>query len=1075
MRINSKKGGQPNCTSKKKLISTIKILILLLVTSALNVFAIQANDILKNELKSDESIIQPQQITVTGTITDATTGDAMPGVNVLVRGTTIGTLSDLNGKYTLAVSDLKAVLSFSFIGYIPQEIAFAGQSVINVRLMQSIEALEEVVVIGYGTARRADLTGSVGSVNASSINEVKVTNASQVILGKIPGVQVKQFDGTPGKTAMITIRGTGSLSAGTDPLYVIDGFPVSNLDGINLNNIETIDILKDASSTAIYGSRGSNGVVIITTKRGQAGKTKFAFDTYYGLQKIERRPEYLDAKTQAQVSYWGGYNNTRDYGYPTEGISPLDWYVPVPQLALDYVENRTTPSEPEIWGTEMPETDWHDLVTRIAPVVNYQLSASGGSENIKFFLSGEYMDQDGIVKPASFNRYSFQANLDSKLTERLSLRLTVSPSFTRNAGQSGEGTGYNFGVLSNAVGIPAFIPPYKPNGEYFHLDGLVVAADFYNPIALAELVDDHTTSGLFQGNASIGYEISDGLKFNMMFGVDHSNSRRSYFIPQENSLQVPYTQLTEGTSFMYKWINEYTLNYNRSFGDHNISALAGFSAEKLKSETNEMYSRALPNNLISYMSAANNIITSATSGMNEWSLVSYIGRLNYDYAGKYLLTTSIRTDGSSRFGSENKYGVFPSAALAWRISEEEFLKDLSFLNNMKLRASYGQTGNNNIGNYAALATLSSTLYPLGGNPESGFYENTIPNPLLTWEKQNSFNTGVDLGFFKGRLNLVVDFYNTINKNLLLNVNIPSATGFPTALRNIGKVRNWGWEAQIGASNIKIGDFTWSSDFNITFPKNEVLALGPEGDPIISARHKTMIGEPIGMFYGLIKDGIFETAEELAEGPIYNPGAKNSSHVGDIKFKDLSGPNEVPDGIINSYDRTLIGSGHPKLFYGFRNNFSYKNFNLSIAFQGVSGNKIWSLMRIGNLRSSADRKLLKEYENFWISEEQPGDGEVPRAHFDGTGGIREMNTWFLESGTYLRVNNIQFSYTMPKNITNRMKLESATIYLNSGNPFLFSTTSGYNPDVTGGNPLRPGEDNNQYPLAKSLKIGLNLAF
>lgn len=1014
------------------------------------------------------------EMTVSGTVTDESQ-QPLPGVNVLEKGTTNGTATDASGNFVLNVQDERSVLVFSFIGYNTQEVALNGRSTVNINLVPSVQALEEVVVVGYGTVERKDLTGAIGSIGSADLQELKVTNVTEAILGKIAGVQVKPYDGTPGKAPAINIRGVGSLSAGTEPLYVVDGFPVSNLQGINLNNIESIDVLKDASSTAIYGSRGSNGVVIISTKRGKAGATKFTFDAYYGMQKIARRPEYMNAAEQARAAYWGAYNTTKDAGEPTD-IYPTDWYMPVPRLALDYMEGKTTPTNPEIWGDRMPDTDWIDLVTRVAPIQNYQLSTSGGSENFKFFISGEYMNQDGILLNSNFKRYSLQANIDGQLSEKLSLRVSLNPSFTEQTGRAPDGTGYNTGSISNAHAIPAFIPPYDPQGNYFKISGYHESGNYLNGLALAELVQDGEDEGIFRGNIAADYKLLDDLSFNVMMGGNFVSNRRMLFVPKEPSFHNTNPSGEEWTAFGINWINQYTLNYNKSFGDHHITALAGFSSERSKMESNYLRSNSFPNNLIPYMSATEGIINFGTSDLNEWSLVSYLARVNYNYHDKYYLTVSGRIDGSSRFGAENRYGVFPSTAIAWRISEEDFFGNLSFISNLKLRASYGQTGNNNIGNYAALATLTNVLYPLGDRPAAGFVEGRIPNSTLTWEKQSSFDAGIDAGFFADRVNLTVDYFHTVNKDLLLNVNIPGTTGFSNALQNIGEVQNTGWEFGLNSVNVASDKFRWSTNFNITLSRNKVISLGPEDAPIISVRHITEVGQPVGMFYGLVKDGIFETSAELAEGPIYNPGAKNETHVGDIKFRDFSGPDGTPDGIINSYDRVVMGSPHPDFYYGLTNNLSYGDFTLSFSLQGVVGNKIFSLTRVGNLRSSWQRKLLAEYNNFWISEEEPGDGETPRAHDEPTGGIRENSTYFLEDGTYMRVNNITLGYALPGTLAEKLRLNSARVYFLATNPFLISTTSGYNPDVTRpGNPLQPGEDNNQYPLAKSLRLGLNLGF
>ena len=999
----------------------------------------------------------------------------MPGVNVLVKGTTIGAITDVNGKYSMpSAINQNTVLVFSFIGYVTQEVPVAGKTVVNVTLASDITGLEEVVVIGYGTMKRADLTGSVGSVNAASIQDVKVTNVADALLGKVAGVQIKPKDGAPGEPPQIMIRGVGSITAGTNPLYVVDGFPVSDLQTLNPDNIESIDILKDASATAIYGSRGSNGVIIINTKRGQAGKTSIGLDFSYGLQKVSQVPHYMNSYEQAKYAYWACYFRNVDDGNPLD-VPPATWKFACPQIVLDILDGKSQPTNTAKYGNTIPDVDWFDEVMRTAPVARYQLSASGGNEIIKFALNGEFLDQQGIIIGSEFKRYSLQANLDGQLTKRLVIRMNLNPSYTEDYGEDPQGTGYGTTILGNAASINPYTPVYNPDGTFFSINGLPETGNFPNPVALAKQVIDKSSRGRFMGSIKAEYSILDELKLNIMAGGSFTGTRGLRFVPQAAYFLNATPSGTDNSGMGINWITEYTLSYNKSFGDHQVIGLAGFTAEKNKYESNTLSSVSYPNNLVPYLSAAGGIFSGGNSQLSESSLVSYLARLNYIFKSRYYLTASIRTDGSSRFGSENKYGVFPSVALAWRISEESFLENVNFLDNLKLRVSYGQTGNNNIGDYAALATTGNVNYPWGDKAIGGFVSGRIPNPTLTWEKQRSLNVGLDASIFDGRINFSADNFKTTNEDLLLNVNIPTITGFSTALQNIGKVQNTGWEFVVNTVNLK-GKFEWTTDFNISFYKNKVIALGPEGDPIISTRHITKIGEPIGMFYGLVMDGIFETQEEFAQGPIYNPGAKNRTRLGDAKFKDFSGPNGVPDGVINSYDRIIIGSPYPDFYYGMTNRFSYRNLVLNVSFQGVQGNKIISLARTVGLRSEFRVKQLALANDFWISEEEPGDGNTPRPNDEPTGGIRETSTRHLEDGSYLRINNISLSYSLPRSLSQKLRLSDVRVYLNATNPFIFTDTEGFNPDVnSSSNSLTPGQDNNNYPLPKSLSLGLNLVF
>jgi TonB-linked SusC/RagA family outer membrane protein len=1008
------------------------------------------------------STLPPLALTVTGTVKDEN-NLSLPGVNVLEKGTTNGTTTDASGNYSLNVQDENSVLIYSFIGYTSQEVTVNGRSIIDISLVPSLQSLQEVVVIGYGTVERKDLTGAVGSIGEKELQEVSVTNVESALLGKIPGVQVKPRDGAPGEPPQIMIRGVGSITAGSSPLYVVDGFPIQDLQTLNPNNIESIDVLKDASATAIYGSRGSNGVIIINTKRGKAGKTQISFDASYGLQKVSQIPDYMNAKEQARYAYWGAYFRNIDDGNDVSG-PPGSWKFKTPQMVLDILD-----------GKPHPDINWFNEVMRDAPVQRYQLSSSGGNEVVKFAVNGEYMDQDGILLGSNFKRYSLQANLDGQLSKRLAIKLNLNPSFTEAHGADPQGTGYGTTVLGNAASINAYTPVYQENGDYYVINGLPETGNFPNPVALANEVIDVSKNARFMGNLNAGYTIFDDLKLNVMLGGIFSSSKGLRFVPKLPSLLNATAAGTDDSSMGFNWITEYTLNYNKDFGEHQVTGLAGFTSQKSSTESNTISSVAYPNNLVPYMNAVSGLFSGGSSDLSEWSLVSYLARINYSYNNKYYVTASIRTDGSSRFGSANRYGLFPSIALAWRISDENFLKDVGFINDLKLRTSYGQTGNNNIGNYAALATVNNVKYPWGNTAVGGFVLQRMPNPNLTWEKQESLNLGMDASFSGGRFNLSVDHFKTKNKSLLLNVNIPTISGFSSALQNIGEVDNTGWEFMASSVNVK-GKFGWSTDFNISTYKNEVIALGPEGDPIISSRHITMIGKPLGMFYGLVMDGIFETNAELAEGPLYNPGARNGTRLGDAKFKDFSGPEGVPDGIINSYDRVIIGSPYPDFYYGMTNRFSYGDFALSVSLQGVSGNQIASLSRTVGLRSEFRVAQLALANNFWISEEEPGDGNTPRPNDEPTGGIREYSTRHLEDGSYLRINNISLSYTVPTGIIQRLKLNALRIYMNASNPFTFSNTEGFNPDVnSSGNSLTPGQDNNNYPLPKSLLLGVNVSF
>lgn len=1013
-------------------------------------------------------------ITVSGTVTGSAQ-QPLPGVNIIVKGTTNGTTTDSEGRYSLSVSEEDAVLVFSFIGYITQEMALNGRSVIDVALVEDIQSLEEVVVIGYGTVERKDLTGAVGSVNNKEIKDLAVTRVDQALLGKVAGVQVKPVSGEPGAAPQIRIRGIGSISAGGDPLYVVDGFPVASIQTLNPNDIESIDVLKDASATAIYGSRGANGVIIINTKRGKVGKSTISYDTYFGFQKASKIPVFMTGREQAQHYFDGIRNRNIDEGNDVS-IPVSQWKIAVPITLIEVLEGRS----PTMPGVTLEFQDHIDAVLRTAPQQQHQLSASGGTENLKYALSGEYLNQEGIIIQTNFKRYSLRANIDTKLSERLSVKLNLNPSFTdkNNVGGMGfDDVSTNTDILYNAIVIPPYYTLYDKDGSYFPFGGgLDAVVTTQNPLALANEIIANQKGTAILGNINAEYTIFDELKLNILMGVNLMNAKGMRFKPQLPSFFNNPAVGTDNASMLLNWLTEYSLNYNRSFGNHNISGLVGYTVQKETFQSNFLTSNRYPNNLVPTLSAVSGIITNGSSNKYEWSLLSYLGRFNYSYYNKYYLTASIRTDGSSRFGADNKYGVFPSLALAWRISDEDFLKDAGFLTELKLRTSYGKTGNNNIGNYDHYATINYEKYPLGGSPIGGYAPGRLANPSLTWETQQQINAGIDAAFFDGRVAVTVDHFLSRNTNLLLNVNVPDITGFSNALKNIGEVKNSGWEFVLNTVNLK-DQIRWSTDYNLSTYRNEVVKLGPEGDPIISGGNITMIGQPVGMFFGWLTDGIFMTQAELDAGPLFNPGARDASRVGDVRFVDVSGPEGIPDGIINSFDKTIMGSPYPDFYYGMTNNFSYKNLSLSIGLQGSHGNEILALSRGQVANNRARFRQLAILNNYWKSEEEPGDGQTPRPNDTPTGNFRGVfSQRWLDKGSYLRINNITLAYNLPEKVSQKLMLSSTRVYVNATNPFLFTKHVGWNPDVSrSNNPLTPGNERYDYPLPKSFIIGLNVTF
>lgn len=1033
---------------------SLKIMILLFICGlALPAYSLPAGDF---------SFNSQQQIRLTGSITDAATGDAMPGVNIQIKGTTFGVMADANGKYSFDISDQNAVLIFSFIGYRTKEVPVGGKSLVDVTLESEIAALDEVVVIGYGTVQKKDLTGSVGQMQANTIKDLPVARVDQALSGKLAGVQVLTTNGKPGESPLIRIRGVGSISAGSDPLYVVDGYPVDNIQMLNPNDIETIDVLKDASATAIYGSRGANGVIIINTKRGKAGKSIVSFDTYFGWQKLLKSIDFLTKEEQAQYYYDGVVNQNLDAGKSVSG-DPLKWFYQVPQTIMDVIEGRNTTN-----------TDAYDAIFRTAPQQSYNLSAKGGNETVKYAVSGEYMNQEGIVLSSNFKRYSLRTNLDAQLSKKLAIKFNLNTAYTTNNDivESG-GNGGGEGIVGSATTWQYYYPLYSEDGTYFSGYGQDATNNVWNPIATANEITRKSEQLRTLGNLNTEYKITDALKLNFMLGANTANRHYYYFIPKH----VVFQNVAEGSderSSGLNWITETTLTYNKSFNNHNITGLIGYTTQKQTNGGNYVSSQSYPNNLIYTLNAVSNILYQGNSTQSEWTLISYLARLNYNYKNKYYLTASIRADGSSRFGQDKKYGYFPSAALAWRISDENFLKDVGFLNDLKIRTSYGETGNNNIGNYAHIATISYESYTLGGAATGGFAPSQFANSLLTWEKQRSSNTGLDASLFKSRVTFTIDYFKTLNHNLLLNVFVPLITGFNTSLQNIGEVQNKGWEFTLNTRNF-VGNFEWTTDFNVSAFKNKVLKLGPEGAPIISGNNITQIGQPMGMFYGYITDGVFMTQAEIDAGPKWAPGTADVSRLGDIRFKDISGPDGVPDGVINTSDRTIMGSPYPDFYYGMTNSFTYKNITLSVSLQGSVGNEILNSSD-NMLYTRARYKQLSIVKDYWKSESEPGDGVSPRPNNLPTGGLRQYSTRFLTDASYFKINNVNLSYSFSNQIASKLFLSSLRVYLTTSNPLLITRYLYFNPEVSNSSSsLTPGLLNYNYPIAKSFMIGINASF
>jgi TonB-linked SusC/RagA family outer membrane protein len=1045
---------------------------------------------------------------ISGKVTDKLNGQGLPGVNILVKGTNSGTITNVEGDYKLSIPDnANATLVFSFIGYVTKEVSLGTQQTLDIALDADISGLNEVVVVGYGTQNKRDITGSVGSLTAKSIKDFPVTSFENAIQGQIAGVQVQEPSGEPGAGTTIRVRGLGSISGGTEPLYVIDGFPVAkNVDAgvqgdvsrrtvafalppsnplgtINPNDIESVEVLKDASAAAIYGSRGSNGVILITTKKGKRDKKPvIGFDAFFGVQSIANKVKLMNS---AQLTTYVKEAKNNAYVQDVAGASASDnnatIYTKTTNTAYYIPDDFINPD-----GTDV---DWQNLIFSSAPVQSYNASLSGGGENVNYYVSGGYYNQRGIVAKSGIERYSFRVNLEANPTSKLKLGLGLNPSFS-NLDRSPAGAPYFAdppGIVYSALVTSPTVKPYNADGtinqrdNQSHLyteDGRAASmTEASNPLAIVDGVTDKLTQFRTFGNVFAEYQLFDGLKYKLFTGIDVNNYNRNFY--RANSLL--FRQATTGDpygqsnfSLNSNWIIENTLSYDKTFGkDHVISAVAGYSSQKDRIDLNQVLAQKYPDDLVPTVSGGQ--VTGGTSTREEWSLVSYLARANYAFQSKYLLTATIRADKSSRFGEGNKTGIFPSLSAGWRLSEESFLKPVTFISDLKIRGSWGKTGNFLIPNYASIGLLNPYNYVFGNNVVNGIAPVTLSNSKLTWEKTTQLDIGVDLGIIKDRVYFSLDWYKKITSDLLLNVQVPAAVGFLNALQNIGEVENKGLELTISSRNL-VGAFTWTTDLNFSTNKNKVIKLGPTGDPILSTggagiRHITRIGDAIGSYYGYVVEGIYQTQSDIDNAPKDEVAPK--AQPGDFKFKDVNG-----DGKINANDRTVTGNYQPDYIWGLTNRFTFKGVDLSFLIQGVQGSEVLNLTRRHLANGEAGTNSYTVTLDRWLSAEQPGNGKVPRADrlTDTHGNNNRPSSYQVEDGSYIRLRNLAIGYNFPKKLLGS-RVQTLRAYATGTNLFTSTNYIGYNPEVNNQTGLSgvQGEDYGAYPLAKTFTVGLNVTF
>ncbi|HPI07264.1 MAG TPA: TonB-dependent receptor [Saprospiraceae bacterium] len=951
-------------------------------------------------------------------------GEVLPGVTVLETGTNNGAITDAGGAYRLRASDAAVTIEFSLIGFTKQIVQVSGRKVIDVVLESDQNKLNEVVVIGYGVEQKALLTGAVGEIKSDQLKDLPVSTLDGIMQGQTAGVQVVQNSGTPGAANSVRIRGVSSIGGSSQPLYVIDGIPVTTGDyaqvgyegqGINAlsdlspNDIASISILKDAAAAAIYGARASNGVVLITTKRGKNEKAVINFNAYYGVQQVWRTLDMLDARG------WMEYRND-----------------------LAGAEVFT----PEQMNNIQINTDWQDVIFQNAPISNYELSSSGGNDKTKVFLSGNLFQQDGIVIGTDYRRINGRVNVDHKMTNRLTVGTSIGITYSKMNRVEGDQTLH--GPLPNGISTPAIFPVYNTDGSY-NQEG-----PYSNAVSIAQEAINQNFSYRTIANIYADYNILPGLTFSTKWGLDFLNFREHAY----ESIKTVQGAKFNGLGFetytnVLNLVSNNLLKYQKSFGEHSAEFLVGYSFEKYESRFSFIRGQDYADPSLQYINTAATIV-SASSGASDNGLRSFFGRANYNFADKYLLTLTGRIDGSSRFGENNRNGFFPAVSAGWRISQEDFFK-VNAVSELKLRASYGLTGNDDIPAFLYAALYGITTY----NGQPGVYPSNIPNPDLKWESTTQLNLGLDLGLFDNRIVLSADFYNKQTKDLLLARPLPTSSGFGTITENVGSVENKGVELSLTTDNLAGRDLTWTTRINFSLNRNKVLELYGDQpiDDLGRGSNRIEEGEPIGIFYSYEWQGI-------------------DPSTGDVVYADKNF-----DGELSTADRTKVGNPHPDFIAGMTNTLNYKRFDLSFFFQGSYGNDVFNGSRLFLESLQGGDNQLAIVENRW---RQPGDiTNIPDATNDPVRAAanKRVSSRFIEDGSYLRLKNLTFGYTIINNNSARAYVSKLRMYFSGQNLLTFTNYTGLDPEVNyrGNDNAVIGTDFFTFPQVRSYTVGFNLTF
>lgn len=1051
-------------------------------------------------------------VTIKGVVTDAN-GEPLPGVTISIPGTSIGTVTDIDGSYSMTVPE-NATLVFSFIGFEKQSVAIGGRSILNVTLNENVSALEEVVVIGYGTQERKDISTAISSASAEDLKDRPSSNFAQSLQGKMAGVRISNNNSAPGGGSNIVIRGVSSINASNSPLIVIDGFPIKDgynktenpLNSINPADIESIEVLKDASSSAIYGTQAANGVILVTTKKGKSGKPSITVNATTGVQSMLNKVEVLNRDQflqmmdesraaayviedpnfgtndpEAPLWQWTDSDETRISNWTNYSQYSAGMQDPYQMFYRWITVTDTTKNSPH-------NTDWQDVISQMGKTNDIQLSASGGTDDITYRISGGYFNQEGIVKSSGYDRFSFRANIDMKVNSYLKLGLMLAPSLENTQVLANTEGGSTRNPFYNALGLPPIWAPTDENGvpHYYGTESTYENPWFWNldfavnPLSNFQIEDKRRT---VKNLATIYTEINlmEGLSFRSEFHTQFRFWERNYFLP--NSMPTtsqPFSRsrgINQVTS-SFTWNSQNFLTYAKKFDAHSLNAMVGYSVDEASYRSTYINKYDYPTDLIPTLNQGVTIVNAQNDARTNRSSESMIGsfaRVIYNYDSKYYFTGSIRRDGSSKFGKDNKWGVFPSMSVAWRASDENFFEPLrSVVSDLKIRGGWGVIGNAGISNYLALSTLNSGAYVLGAGSTvaPSYVDGKVANSSLGWEETTDFTIGTDVELFDSRVTFSVDYFHRLTENMLFNLPLPVVTGFSSFMANAGSMRNRGYEYSISTRNLD-GVFTWNTSANLSYYRNRVLDIGKDKRPIINNNGYTAENRPLAGIWGYSNLGAFDDWEDVKTSPIFNPQQalwSKRSNPGTPKAADVNG-----DGILDSNDQTVIGQNNPAFVWGMTNNFGYKNFDFSVHVNGVQGGDL-SMVEFESMlgRGGGRRSMTTEYfNNYWTPNRTDAAYASPtRKSADGS----SVSGSLLFKGTYVNIQNVVLGYTLPNEIANRANISNLRVYMSVQNAFFITKYPGYNPEVNyqGNSALSQGIDRGAYPLARTISLGINLA-